>query len=204
MVVDVDITLITEDDLSVQVAGKIMSAYSPACTINRILRWNKQKIAGRISGINQSAHGMPFFVLTDQDTQDNCPASAVATLNQSIHPNLLYRFAVMEVESWLLADRSGICNFLGVPYNKVPDNPETISQPKETLIELTRKFGRYHKDAIVNKFDDTQPGPDYNGTLGRFVVEKWNVEDAARSSQSLQRTLRRVANYKPVISKKYD
>jgi len=43
------------------------------------------------------------------------------------------------VEAWLLADREGFAQFLGIRCNDVAANPEAVSNPKQKVIELARK-----------------------------------------------------------------
>jgi hypothetical protein len=48
------------------------------------------------------------------------------------------RFAVNELESWLLADREGLANFLGIAVSRMPICPEREEFPKKTLVNISR------------------------------------------------------------------
>lgn len=190
----IHIVLITEDVLSEAVARKLLAQADEKYVVVNTLQWNKNKIIQKISGINQSAKGQVFFVFTDQDTQDRCPPVAINELPVPLHPNLLYRFAVMETEAWLLAHRAAVAKFLSVPANKICQNPESIGKPKEYLVDLARKSNsRAIKADIVPAAGSTSRiGPNYNGKLIQFVMEKWDVNIAAQSSPSLKRTFGRL------------
>jgi hypothetical protein len=105
--------------------------------------------------------------------------------------NFLLRFAVRELESWLIADRKGVSDFLHIPLARVTAAPETLADPKNELVRLARmsKSSRI-RDAIV---PDTRHGgqvaPGYNGVMTDFVNKVWNPEIAQRNSESLGRCL---------------
>jgi hypothetical protein len=81
-----------------------------------------------IHGWNSAAKGIPFIVLTDLDTAE-CPARLITDwLHVDEHPNLLFRIAVREVESWLLADPTNLSAFLNLRTMPVPANTDAIER----------------------------------------------------------------------------
>jgi hypothetical protein len=108
--------------------------------------------------------------------------------------------AVREVESWLLADRGGFSQFLGISDLLVPAQPDLIADPKQTLIELARRSRRGAlKTAIVPREGSTAfQGPDYNSCLGDFVRNRWDSNSARGRSPSLNRAWGRFMSYEPV------
>lgn len=193
------LTLIVEDRLGEAVARKMLDSAGSGYRVEMALRWNKDTIRARIGSINQSARGFPYFVLTDQDTRDRCPPRAIDELRVAVHPNLLYRFAVMEIESWILAHREAISRFLFVPLNRIPDNTDTISQPKEFLISLAKKSrsSAIRRDIAPRNNSTARIGPGYNDTLSSFVTRHWDVGAAIDASPSLERTFRRLRSFQP-------
>jgi hypothetical protein len=113
----------------------------------------------------------------------------------TLPPRLLFRIAVREVEAWLLADREGIANFLGVAKIKVPQNPEAEHDPKNTLINLARKSRkrRLTIEIVPEPGSRASIGPLYNARLSEFVMEHWDVGNARLSSPSLDRALHRLS-----------
>ena len=198
----VSLNLIVEDSLGEAVARKMLNASERHYRIEVTLRWNKDRIRKSISDINRSAKGCPYFVLTDQDTHDRCPPKAIRELRAEIHPNLLYRFAVMEVESWVLAHRKAISDFLSVPLNRIPINTDSIDKPKEFLISLARKSkSRIVRNDIPPRRNSTAKiGPGYNDALTSFVTEHWDVGVAVDAAPSLGRTYRRIRAFQPSVS----
>ena len=81
----------------------------------------------KVTAFNRSAHQIAYLTMVDlMDTRLPCaPQICHAWLP---HPNrkMLFRVVVREVESWLLADREGIADFLSVPLNRIPNDPEQL------------------------------------------------------------------------------
>lgn len=193
------IVLIVEDQPSGLVAAKILKTVAPECQIVNQIRWSKDMIRTRIRAINRSARGCPFFVLTDQDTLDRCPPRAIAEVEEPIHANLLCRFATMEVESWILADRARAARFLQVPEHRIPLDTDRLPQPKEFLVSLARKSrsSSVRRDLVPRPRSTSRVGPDYNGRLRDFVIAQWDVRTACEHSPSLRRTVARVEAFPP-------
>jgi len=152
-----------------------------------------------ISGFNNAAKGTPFLVLTDLDKYE-CPAALISDwLERPRHPNLLLRVAVAEVEAWLLADRKGIAEFLGVRAELVPDQAETLPDPKAALVQLAcgSRKREIRKDLCPGTNSTRKVGPNYNAQLVGFVEAKWNLEEAAARAESLGRLVAKLRNFSP-------
>ncbi|HFD87121.1 MAG TPA: hypothetical protein ENJ35_05555 [Gammaproteobacteria bacterium] len=142
--------------------------------------------------------GLFVFVMTDLD-QEAC----VPMLIQRWFPgvcrlpdSLIFRVAVREVESWILADRVELANFLGIPKANFSREPDTLGDPKSHLLDVIRTKGRkrFHRDMLPT--GNAHIGPEYNRVLCDFVNNHWNIDEAQQYSPSLQRTvdaLRRIA-----------
>jgi hypothetical protein len=153
-----------------------------------------------IPGWNQAARSIPFIVLTDLDRYE-CPAELINDwLRVPKHRNLLFRVAVREVESWLLADPANFSEFLGVRSSLIPADTDSLPDPKATLVQLARKSrSKTIRGSIVPaKGSTAKQGPDYNGCLCTFIRERWNLEAAKANSPSLARTVDRLSSFVPV------
>ena len=152
-----------------------------------------------IGGWNRAARSIPFIVLADLDAHP-CPRVLIDDwLTEPQHQNLLFRVAVREVEAWLLADSRKLSQYLLVRENLIPTDPEGLSDPKGTLIDLARKSkSSVIRDRIVPKRGSSaRQGPDYNGCLVQFVLTQWDIRSAADKSPSLARTAERLASFRP-------
>lgn len=107
-----------------------------------------------------------------------------------------------EVEAWLLAHREGFARFLGVRAALIPEDVESLPDPKRFLINLAGQ-SRYRnlREAIVPRSGSTaRVGPDYNGQLISFVKKNWQIQVATQSSPSLKRTVEVLTVFKPTWS----
>jgi len=98
-----------------------------------------------------------------------------------------------------LDDREAFAKFLGIQLRSIPANVDTISDPKQFLLSLTKKSKkRQLREAIAPAPGSTaRVGPDYNGQLGFFVETLWDVALAMKHSPSLQRTVSVVKDFNP-------
>lgn len=142
---------------------------------------------------------MPYLILTDLDMRECAPSMIREWLPVARNHNLIFRIAVREVESWLLADRFGFAKFLGIARDKLPKNPDDLSDPKAHLINLARiSRKRDLREDILPKVRSTaKQGPAYNERLVSFVREAWNPSKARQHSSSLESTLKALEVFAP-------
>jgi hypothetical protein len=196
----IPVNLATEDELSEMALSRVLAKVNRYAIGTPYRRGGYGYLRRTIYGWNRAAKGIPFIVLTDLDTAE-CPARLITDwLHVDKHPNLLFRIAVREVESWLLADPANLAEFLNLRPMPVPANTDTIANPKAAIVNLARKSrSRAIRDRIVPREGSTaKQGPDYNGCLGTFVRERWDIGIARQNSPSLARTVDRLTSFNPV------
>ena len=194
----IPINLAVEDDLSEAVLIKIL--HDRYVVGNCYKRGGFGYLKNNIAGFNNAAKSMPFLVLTDLDMGECAPTLLKEWLSVPVHHNLLFRVAVREVESWVLADRDRFARFIGIRKTLVPVNVDAIDDPKRCLINLARKSRKRNlrEDIVPSEGSTAKQGPDYNGRLMFFVKEFWNPYEAMHNSPSLVRTIRAVEDFQPV------
>ena len=205
MTVEIPINLAYEDDLSQEVLLRLLQSPSLLSSEKRFCVG--KKLSGRgygylkrnIFGFNDASKGMPYLILTDLDTRECAPLMIREWLPVARNHNLIFRIAVREVESWLLADRFGFAKFLGIARDKLPKNPDDLSDPKAHLINLARiSRKRDLREDILPRIRSTaKQGPAYNERLVSFVREAWNPSKARQLSSSLERTLKALEAFAP-------
>lgn len=155
----------------------------------------KQALRRNINGYNNAANFSPWVILVDLNHEADC----APTLRQQwlAHPSqfLCFRVAVMEIESWLLADRENLCKFLRLPKERIPLNPERVESPKEFMVNLARRsrLRDVREDMVPHPGSGRMVGPAYSSRLIEFVTgqrDAWRPEIASQSSDSLNRCLR--------------
>lgn len=196
----IPLNLAFEDALTESLTFKILRTIPTeyaTCTVYN--RGGNGYLRQVINGFNNAARGTPFLVGTDLDEYECPPALIGGWLNRPKHHNLLLRVAVREAEAWVLADRDRFANFLGINVMRVPEDVESLTNPKETLIHLARSSRRKQlRDDICPPIHSTRRvGPNYNARLGSFVTESWDPASARLNSRSLDRTMNRLVSFRP-------
>jgi len=197
----IGIDLVVEDDLSETVLRNILKK---SCRPFQVTACYGKKgapyIKEKINGFNNAAKGYPYLVITDLDKTECAPLLINEWLPYPKHNNLIFRIAIREVESWLLAHRKAFAEFLGIQQRLIPLNPDELEDPKRKIIELASKSRKREiREAIVPVFGSTAiKGPDYNGKLAEFVQNTWDVNEAKSNSPSLKRAFDDIMNFNPV------
>jgi len=195
----VPISLVVEDTLGQVVLRRILREHRSdvlvsSCYGNRGYDYIKKKARA----FNRAAKGLPLVMLADLE-MECAPAQIRALLSGPRHPNLLFRIAIMETESWILADRSGFSSFLGVAKRRIPQDVDSVIDPKKFIVDMARRCRkRFLREALVPALGSTaRVGPEYNGQLSSFVVYAWNIEEASQNSPSLRRAVSSIVRFQP-------
>lgn len=182
------VNLACEDDLSEFVMVKLLDSFEGRFGVHQTYSKNGfGYLKSNVKGFSEASASVPFFLLTDLDRY-NCPMDLRKEWMDFIpHPRFIFRIAVREVESWLLADREGLASYFGVSITNFPDAPDLLEDPKQELIALAgRSRKREIKEDIVPR-RAARIGPNYNGRLMEFVNEHWDIARALTRSESLSR-----------------
>ena len=201
----IPITLAVEDDLSEITLRRIFNAsrksYAAKCIYRRQGFGYLKK---NITAFNNAAKGCPWLVLTDLD-QAECPPLLAADWFGHLpkQQNLIFQVAVREVEAWLLADSKAFAHFARIRVGLIPQEVESIPEPKAFLIDLIRRSKRrVIREAIVPPPGRTQ-GPGYNACLAEYVNQYWNPANAKLRSPSLDRLVRLLDGFRPAWPTSY-
>ncbi len=194
----ISVNLVYEDVLSEMVMRKLLDFFPQKYDV--AAAYNKHgfgAIKRDLKSYNKASKHTPFFVLTDLD-QNECPPSLIHEwMTFKKHPHLIFRVAVKEIESWLLADRKGFADFASVALSRMPADPEALPDPKMELFEIIKKSRKRElKEDILPRYKGDRMGPNYNGCLSEFVIKSWNVKRAVKHSPSLERAFDNLQNFK--------
>lgn len=188
----IPVILIVEDILSEFVLRKMLASFPQKFIVQVALgKEGFGFIQKNMRAFNRAADTITFLVLTDLD-QHLCPRLILESwLPDRLHPNMMFRVAIREVEAWLLAHRQGIANYFDISIDLIPQNSEAPPDPKAVIIDLARHSPSQEiRDAIIPGVGRRRKvGPDYNGCLLQFVHSFWEIDLARLHSQSLHRAL---------------
>jgi len=188
------INIATEDPLSEAIAERLVTTCTGFEISERLGLRGKGHLYSNLKSYAEFANYCPLLLLADLD-QVECAPTLIADWRSSININppqgFLFRIAVREVEAWLLADTVGCGSLL--KSNKVPRDPDHLADPKATLLRLAERAPRQIRDDLVVRSGQVaSQGTGYNLRLRKFVIEEWNLVDAAANSPSLERACRRL------------
>ena len=149
-------------------------------------------IRSKIQGFNQAARALHCLALVDfMDTGLDCAPEVVTQWLPHRRPRMLFRVVVRELESWLMADRGNLADFLRVDIALLPVAPEQLADRKRELVNIAR-HSRYRsvRSALVPDPESTaQVGKLYVSEMKQFIDERWDLQVARASAPSLDRCL---------------
>lgn len=193
-----EIYIATEDALSELLLEKVILEVRRDLNIAvRLGRKGNGYLKKNLPEFVKTSENIPFILLTDLDNVGCAPALINAWKDKIVLPDsMIFRVAVREVEAWLLADRVGFSSFCGAPKNKIPQNVETLADPKQLLINLVGQYGGrdIKADILPKEGSLSKVGLGYNQVLRHFVSETWVLGRANRNSDSLMRMCESIRN----------
>jgi hypothetical protein len=184
------VTLVVEGELDRAVARKL--ARSVGLELSPELVASKQQLLRQLSGYNNAARYGPWLVLVDFDGDFPCVLNARNMWLPNPTPMMNLRIVVHAIESWLIADREALAQFLHVPVNTLPLDPESVERPKSILLQAIgrSRVRRIREDMLPRGPASGSVGPGYNLRLIEFCEDHWDIAHSEERSESLRRALR--------------
>ena len=153
---------------------------------------NIKKMLPAVSNMVKS--GLAVVILADLDAVTCAPEMIRKWLptqrsKSQLPDGFIFRIAVREVESWLIADRHALASILKIPETNLSADPDSLNDPKAHLLNIIRAKGKrkMHREMLPGR--NSRIGPEYNNVLCEFISKYWNPERAAKYSSSLCRAL---------------
>ncbi len=184
----------TEDELSEAVAGRLIEDAGAQCDAAYFVgRKGNTYLKNKMSDFMKIAH-RPVLILTDLDSSGCAPELRKQWLGSRANSGgVVFRIAVREVESWLLADRKGFAKWSGISIGKMLRDIEKEADPKRYLLGLARSARKDIRDELLpNARAAASQGFGYNRQLGGFARTLWSLDRAAEASDSLRRARMRI------------
>ena len=137
----------TDEPLAKRLIGAV--GMNPLATF---IAGGKPKLDPKLPGYDAAGHHSAWLVLRDLDHDDasRCvPELVQFLLGGPPSRGMCFRIAVREAEAWMLADAEGCAGFFGVSTVNVPSDVESLSDPKQSLVNLCRRSRLRRKPAGV-------------------------------------------------------
>lgn len=191
-----EIVIATEDVLSESVARRLVAETRSRLIVGSTIRRNGAGyLRSKFRSFCEIARRTPVLLIADLDTT-TCPSALINTWSHrdAIPGQLLFRIAVRQIESWILADREGFAKFLSVKVANIPKVPDALINAKHSLLKVAQKAPRSVRDELVaDREAIAAQGLGYNDLLSKFVRTTWNPRNAASRSGSLDRARMRLS-----------
>ena len=184
------VTIAVEGRGDVAIVRRILGALG--CDIHRVHGQRGKSVLDRsISGYNNAAQFSPWLVVRDLNSDEPCAGALVSRLLPNAAPQMRFRIAVCEAESWLLADAERICKFLKIAQKWIPDAPEALEDPKRELVTLANRSRsrKLREDMVPAPGTTAKVGPAYVSRISEFASRYWRPRVAATRSESLRRCM---------------
>jgi hypothetical protein len=182
------IAIATEDPLSEAVALRLIADIPTPYFIQlKLGRTGNGYLRSRMGSWYQMAHYQVMLVLTDLDRANCLVEFRDQWLAGAPPANLLFRVAVREVESWVLADHVAMRTLIGAR-GVLPDAPDELADPKRALLKLAKSASKHIREDLLKTIDgNLAQGLGYNARLTALVNSEWSPQRAAERSPSLAR-----------------
>jgi hypothetical protein len=195
-----NIHIATEDELSEAVAECLVRTFTNYDIHLRLRRGGNGYLRGNLKSFFEIALRTPVLLITDLDSV-RCPSALLdewlCSVNIPMPPNMLFRIAVREVESWLLADHDAASSLLNA--KSLTTNPDSLQDPKKELIRLAAYASRdVRNDIVITQGAVASQGLGYNSRLIKFVKYDWCPNRACQNSESLRRCVNSLKSITPV------
>lgn len=158
----------------------------------------KNNLDRNLGGYNNAAKHNPWLVLRDLDHDAECAPLLVKNLLPSPSRYMRFRVAVREVECWLMADVEEFADYMGISKTILPDNPESLDDPKAFVVNaaMKSKKRRIREDVAPRPESGARVGPGYVSAISEFAQKHWRPEKAVEKSDSLKRCMERLRELK--------
>lgn len=155
----------------------------------------KDRLDHSLNGYNAAARHGVWFVLRDLNTDADCAPYLRRKLLATPSQGMVFRIAVHEIESWLLADQMSFARYFSVSYGLVTKTPEAIPDPKDYLVNVVRRSRsrKVREDVVPRDGSAARVGRGYTSRLIDYVRSAWSPTAASDRSDSLSRCLNRLA-----------
>jgi hypothetical protein len=200
-----NVYIVGEDPVTYAIIKRVLAHCSNDFNILSELPARGGQVKSQINKFNQLALAHPVILLIDLDAE-TCAPALIRKLIPGKNKNFILNIAVDEAEAWLMADREGFSEYFKIKIEDIPSSHQTKQGGRKALTEM--KFGYksslYLTRELVKKIKHAEfkqqltpkkgatKGPEYNSCLLPFIQNKWDINNACRNTDSLNRMIGRI------------
>jgi len=161
----------------------------------KVTRGNQRIQAMCQNFLEMSKFGVYTITLTDLDIMPCAPQLirkwffAGKKVPVNLPSQVIFRIAVREIESWILADRAAWAKYIGIPASNFSPTPEALDDPKKHIFNVLRRKGNTKKTHGMLPQGSAHIGPTYNSVICDFIRNHWSVRRAREKAPSLQKAM---------------
>ena len=201
------IYIVGEDAVTSAVIKRILSNSSADFEIISELPARGGQIKSKMHEFNKLSETYPVVLLIDLDSND-CAPILLKDLIKGKNDDFVINIAVDEAEAWLMADREGFASYFNINVNDMPVAHQTKQGGRKALTEMDFKCKSswFLTHELIKKSKSSEfvqqltpkknasKGPEYNHCILPFIQNAWNIDNARKNSDSLNRMIMRIEN----------
>jgi len=197
--------IVGEDPVTYAIIKKVLFYCSADFEIIAELPARGGQVKSKIAEFNKLSETYPVVLLIDLDNND-CAPQLMQQLVKDKNKNFIFNIAVDEAEAWLMADREGFASYFKIKVSDMPSAHQTKQGGRKMLTEMyfAYKSSMYLTHVLIKKSKKSEyiqqlspkkgaaKGPEYNSCILPFIQNAWNIDNARKNSDSLNRMIIRI------------
>ena len=209
----VKLFIVGEDAVTYTIIKKILTHCSNNFEIISELPARGGQVKSQIKQYNKLSETYPVILLIDLDN-NVCAPQLVKQMLENKNDDFIFNIAVDEAEAWLMADREGFASYFKIKITDMPLAHQTRQGGKKVLTEMkfAYKSSMYLTNELIKKSKKSEyiqqltpkkgatKGPEYNSCILPFIENAWNIDNACKNSDSLNRMITRIKNFNSSFS----
>ncbi|MDR0737697.1 MAG: DUF4276 family protein [Prevotellaceae bacterium] len=203
-----NVYIVGEDLVTYAIIKRVLAYCSNDFKIISELPARGGQVRSKMDEFNNLSLANPVILLTDLDAETCAPQLVRQLIKKDKNDHFILNIAVDEAEAWLMADREGFAEYFKIKIEDMPPAHQTKQGGRKALTEMKFDYkpSLFLTHELVKKIKHAElkqqltpkkgatKGPEYNSCLLPFIQYKWDITNARRNANSLDRMIGRMRN----------
>ena len=203
-----EVYIVGEDEATRTIILRVLK-YCNGITVLKELPARGGQIKNDIPKYNQLSLSNPVILLMDLDNY-SCAPELLKSFKITKNSDFIFNIAIDEAEAWLMADRENFAKYFQVNIDNIPKSSKTKMNGAHEVMEMCFpiKSSMYLTTKIIPSSrnqtfiaqmvpsNKAKKGKEYNTPVLPFIEKHWNIDNARRQSDSLNRMILRIEELK--------